>query len=115
MLKKNALIPIVLMLTATITFAQQQQQQLSDLVSQKYKWVHGYAFEKGVTLNVSDKMWAMLTDENKVPEGANSFRILGGALVDISGKYGGSAIEAKCGTGINLDLEADNKLDCKKR
>ncbi|MBS1751506.1 MAG: hypothetical protein JST63_16510 [Bacteroidetes bacterium] len=56
----------------------------------------------------------MLTNEKKVSESANSFRILGAALIDLSDKYDGSVIEIKCGAGINLDLEADNKPDCKK-
>lgn len=93
--------------------ASAQKQQLSDLITENSKWVYAYVFEKAVTLNTSDAMWAMLQDKNKSPKGHTSFRILGDALMDLSDQFNGTSLEAKCGSGVNTKVEESNKPDCK--
>ena len=107
---------LILMLTACVlstTSVLAQQQQLSDLITENSKWVYAYAFEKAVTLNTSNDMWAMLQDKNKSPKGHTSFHILGDALMDLSDKFNGTSLEAKCGSGVNTKVEESNKPDCK--
>lgn len=106
---------IVLLLTACVFTAigvKAQKQQLADLITQKHKWVYAYAFEKAVTLNASDKMWQLLQDENRTPKGHNSFRILGDGLVELSDKMSGTALAAKCGSGVSTKEEESNKPGC---
>ncbi len=103
---------LVVLITLAAT-ASAQKQQLSDLITEKHKWVYAYAFEKGVTLNASDKIWQMLQDESKSPKGHNSFRILGAALIDLSDRFNDTVLESKCGSGTSSRVEEANKPDCK--
>lgn len=97
---------------ALFTAAYAQKQALVDKVAEKHQWLYGYAVDKTVTANLSESMWALVLGEAKNPKGHSTFKRMGKAFTNLSDKFGGTALEKKCGFAVNSVDEKDNRAGC---
>ncbi len=97
--------------TSTL-FAQDNKEQLVDKIEQSNVWMTGYMVEKLFTINLSPTMWETVLAAPSQPRGRDSFKRMAQSLVDFSDKAGYTALEGKCGYGVQSDKAKEYKSDC---
>lgn len=100
---------------STISFAQENKEQLVDKIEQSNVWMTGYMVEKLFTINLSPTMWEAVLAAPSQPRGRDSFKRMAQSLVDFSDKAGYTTLEGKCGYGVQTDKAKQYKATCQEQ
>ncbi len=111
-MKKILLSAALFLSVSASALAQGSTAGLVEKIQEKHTWIYGYAIEKTATVNLSESMWAMVLGESRTPKGYSTFKRMGVAFVNLSDKFGGTALDKKCGFNVNSATELDNRKGC---
>lgn len=95
--------------------AQDTKEKLVDLITTSNVWMNGYVVDKLFTINLSPTLWESVLAAPGQPRGRDSFKRMAQALVDFSDKAGYTALEGKCGFGVQRDKASEWRPTCKEQ
>lgn len=111
-MKKTIIILAIMLASFTISFAQQEKDDLVDKVATKHYWVPSAMVDNFVTVNFSPEIWSKMLDEVDRPVGVTSFANLGMGISKFLDNTSDTKINKLCGFGIDDNVRKSNMPIC---